>query len=219
MRSEDLIVALGRDVPPVRRLPPPHRRLLGWLAVVIPVLVVIALAAGPRPDLADALAQPRFILTIAAALATGLTAAWAALTSSVPGLGGWRLALPALPAAVWLAVIGEGCWREWLVFGPASLLPALRVQCLPEIAMVGIVPMAAMVLVLRRAAALRPAVTGTLAALAAAATASAALEFFHHSEAAMVALVWHVGGVALLSGMAGLAGRRLFPLAQARCAG
>lgn len=210
MRTEDLITSLGQDLAPVRRLPPPHARLLRWLAVVVPFLAAIVVLVGPRADLATRLADPRFLLETLAALATGLTAAWATLASTVPGGERRRLALPLVPAALWLAGIGEGCWREWLVMGPDSLTPALKPQCLPEIALVGVVPLAALVVLSRRGAAFTPHLTGALAALAAAALAAAALNLFHPAEAAMVTLVWHFGGIALLSLCAGLSGRRLF---------
>ncbi|CAA7626194.1 NrsF family protein [Magnetospirillum sp. UT-4] len=213
MRSEDLIALLQQDLAPVRRLPPPGVRLARWLLLVLPAMAVIVAAMGLRPDLAEHLAEPRFVAEALAALATGLAAAWAALASTVPGTPTRRLALPALPAALWLATIGEGCWREWLVLGPDSLVPALEPQCLPEIAAISIVPLAVLVLLARRGAALAPALTAALSALAAAALASAALSLFHHAEAAMVVLVWHFGGVALLSGLAALSGRRLFAVA------
>lgn len=210
MKTEELLAGLTRDLAPVRRLPPPSRRLGHWLAVALPFLLLVVAVAGPRPDLGQRLAEPRFVLETAAALATGLCAGWAALASTVPGVAGRWLLLPLLPAGVWLASIGGGCWQDWLRLGAGFAAPVLDQVCLPEIAATSVLPLAALILLSRRGAALRPGRSGALAALAAAALASAALNLFHHDGAAMVTLVWHFGGTALIAGLGGLGGSRLF---------
>lgn len=214
MNTDELIHDLTGHLTPVARLPAPAVRLVRWLALALPVLAVVVLLEGPRADLALRLAEPRFMLGLVAALATGIAAGWAALASTVPGLPAIRQAIPLAPAAVWLAVIGEGCWRQWLTLGPDALAGIGTPQCVPEILMAGTLPALALIWLARQGASLHPARTAALAALAASALGAAALELFHHSEAAIIALVWHLGAVAALSGLAALAGRRLFGLAR-----
>lgn len=216
MNTEDLIARLADHAEPVRRLPPPRRRLLVWLAWVVPFFVAVVLIRGLRPDLAARLADPSYAVQHVAAALTALCAAWAALASSVPGYSRRWLLLPISPALVWLAGIGAGCLRDWVRVGPDSLLPALRPQCLDEIALISVLPLAALTVLVRRGAGLEPRVTGLLTALAASAAASAVLDLFHHAEAAIIVLVWHFGGITLLSLLFGVLGRRLFRLPSLR---
>ncbi|MBF0325016.1 NrsF family protein [Magnetospirillum moscoviense] len=210
MNTDTLIRDLTDHLTPVEPLPSPAVRLGRWLALALPVLAVLVWLEGPRADLAQRLGDPRFLLGLIAALATGVSAGWAALASTVPGLPGIRQAVPLIPAALWLAVTGDGCWRQWLVQGPDALAGIGTPQCFPEILMAGALPALALVWLARKGASLHPARTAALAALAAAALGTAALELFHHSETAIIALVWHLGAVAAMSGLAALAGGRLF---------
>jgi hypothetical protein len=210
MKTDLLIQTLAAGLPPVTPLPSPTARLGRWLVLSAPVLAGVVLLFGLRADITERLAEPGFVIGILAALATGLTAAWAALSSTVPGIPAIRQWLPALPAAAWLSVIGEGCWREWLHLGGASLDGLATPQCFPEIIAVGTVPAILLVWLARKGASLHPQRTAALSALAAAALGSAVLELFHRQEAAMIALVWHFGAVALMSLVSAWAGRRLF---------
>lgn len=212
MKTEELIARLAAQTTPVKRLPSPSRRLLTWLLWIVPVLAAIVLVMGMRADLPARMADPTYAVQHIAVLLTGLCAAWAALASTVPGISRWRLALPVLPASAWLAGVGAGCLRDWAHSGPDSLLPAIHPQCLDEIALISVVPLAALVALARRGASLQPRLTGVLTALAASAMASATLDLFHHAEAAIIVLVWHFMGVSVLSLLFGLAGRRLFRL-------
>lgn len=210
MNTERLIQTLAADLPPVRRLASPGRRLGQWLAFALPVLAATVAFAGLRPDLAACLNDPRFVIGALAALATGLAAAWAALASTVPGRPGRDLTAPLAPAALWLASAGEGCWQEWQASGWTNLASLLEQKCLPEILATGLVPGLALALLARRGAILAPALTAALAALAAAACASAAMTLFHHGDTAWVTLGWHLGGSAATSAAAALAAPLLF---------
>lgn len=209
MKTEALIETLAKDAAPVRRLDPPSRRTGWWLLLALPVVAAGAAIDGLRPDLAQCLAEARFVLEQGAALLTGVLAGWAALASTVPGTPAWRLALPLVPATMWLASVGEGCWREWLAWGAGGLADKLWTPvCLPEVVATSVVPIAVMVAMARRGASFRPARTGALAALAAASLASAGLSLSHEEDAAVTALVWHLGTAGVLTGLGAVAGRR-----------
>jgi len=207
MRTEELIDRLAQDGGPVRPLAPPLRRALTWLAVALGFAVAMVWAIGPRPDLAERLVEARFLYEQGAALATAVAAAVAALALTVPDASRlWRL-LPVIPGAAWLGSLGVGCLRDWARMGPDGLRLTPDPECFFYIALIGSLPMLILVLMLRRGAPLRPNWTMGLAALAAAAMGNFALRLFHMQDAALMVLVWQVGAVALIAGVAALAGR------------
>ena len=208
MDTDALIEALARDARPVRRLPPPGRRVVRWFIVALPVIAVFGMLMGPRPDLTEMLAEPVFLVQLAAGLVTAVAAAHAAFASSIPAAPKWMLWLPAAPLAVWIASLGRQCWQafglEGVVFHPE---PA----CLLIIALVGAAPAAAMVAMIRRGASLTPRLTAFLGGLAAAALAYVGLRLVHPQDAAFMVLVWQFGSVALFASVVGALGRRLLP--------
>lgn len=207
MKTEALIADLARDLHPVRRLPSPGRRLLRWLALAVPAIGIVVLFNGLRRDLTPQMADPRFVIELIASALTGLTAAWAALASTVPGTPGRRLLLPLLPAAVWLISLGEGCWREWVAFGGLFAQPeAWRPQCMPEILATGLVPTVLLLAMIHRGAPFRPGMTASLAALATASLASFGVSLFHPVDSALTALIWHFGAVVVWAAVMAVVG-------------
>jgi len=101
--TPDLIEALAANVTPVRRLRPPLVRATLWLSFAAVVLVLLAVSHGARPDLAQRLQQPTFVVSIAASFLTGILAAVAAFLVSLPDRSrAWLLLqLPAL--MVWIS--------------------------------------------------------------------------------------------------------------------
>ena len=211
MDTDALIEALARDARPVRRLPPPGRRVVRWLIVALPVIAVFGTLMGPRPDLTEMLAEPVFLVQLAAGLATAVAAAHAAFASSIPAAPKWMLWLPAVPLAVWIASLGRQCWQAWLAFGPEGVVFHPEPACLLIIALVGAAPAAAMVAMIRRGASLTPRLTAFLGGLAAAALAYVALRLVHPQDAAFMVLVWQFGSVAVFASVVGALGRRLLP--------
>jgi len=207
VKTDDLIARLVADSEPVRRLPPPALRTALWLAVALPCVAAIVLLATPRPDLAQKLADGRFQTEQIAAFATALAAAFAAFSAVVPGRPRWPLLLPLLPLGVWLASLGQGCAQILLRAGPEGLRIGWDPVCVPAIALVGAVPAAAIVVMLRRGAPVLPGAAVALGALAAAAVGNFGLRLFHDQDASLMVLVWQFGTVALLTALAGCAGR------------
>jgi hypothetical protein len=211
MDTNALIQELADSAVPVRRLPSPWARMLLWLALSVPILAAVIWLVMPsdiNPAVA-AITDRRFLIEETVLLVTALTAALAAFASVVPGYDRRILLIPLLPFAVWLASLGEGCWRNWVALGTNGLTLRPDWDCLPPAILIGIVPSIAMVVMLRRGAPLIPRTSIALGALAVAALANLGLRVFHVGDASVMVLFWHLGGAAVLAGLAALAGRRV----------
>lgn len=206
MLTDDLIKHLAADVPAVRRLRPPWMRAILWLAIALPYVAIVVWGKLLMVDVAQTLADPRFMIEQAATFATALTAAIAAFRSIVPGFDRRVLLLPLAPLALWLGSVGQGCLQDWLQFGADGLAIRPDWECLPSASIIGIVPAAAMVVMLRRGAPLFPRLTMVLGALAVAAIGNFGMQLFHFRDASIMVLFWHLGSVAVLSALAGWLG-------------
>jgi hypothetical protein len=209
MDTNALIDELTNSAVPVRRLPAPWVRMLLWLAVSAPFLVVVFWLMPSHIDLAGAIADRQFLIEQALTLVTALTAAIAAFCSVVPGYDRRILLIPLLPLAAWLATLGEGCWRNWVALGADGLTLRPDWDCLPPAILIGIVPAIVTVVMLRRGAPLLPRASIALGALAVAALANLGLRVFHVGDASVMVLFWHLGGAAVLAGLAAVVGRRV----------
>jgi hypothetical protein len=209
MDTNALIQELANSAAPVQRLPAPWARMLIWLALSAPFLAVIWLVMPSEINPVAAIADRRFLFEEAALLVTALTASLAAFGSVVPGYDRRILLIPLLPLAAWLASLGEGCWRNWVALGANGLTLRPDWDCLPPAILIGVVPSITMVVMLRRGAPLLPRVSIALGALAVAALANLGLRVFHVGDASVMVLFWHLGGAAVLAGLAALAGRRV----------
>jgi hypothetical protein len=209
METEELIRRLASDVRPVGRLPPPWTRVTLWLALSVPYVAAVVWGKLAMLDSSTALSDARFLIEQAATFATAVTAAAAAFASIVPGYDRRVLLLPLVPLAVWLASVGSGCLDDWLRLGAEGLAIRPDWECLPAASVIGILPAVVMLFMLRRGAPLHPRVTLLLGALAVAAIGNFGMQIFHFRDASIMVLVWHLGSVAVISTLAGLAGERL----------
>ncbi|HXF54384.1 MAG TPA: NrsF family protein [Hyphomicrobiaceae bacterium] len=207
--TDELIKRLSADVRPVSRLAPPWRRAALWLALSLPYVAAVVWGKVAIVDAAHVLADVRFLIEQTATFATAATGAVAAFASTVPGFDRRLLLLPLAPLAVWLASVGAGCIDDWLRLGPEGLAIRPDWECLPAASVIGIAPAAIMVLMLRRGAPLYPRTSLLLGALAVAAIANFGMQIFHFRDASIMVLIWHVGSVAVIAPLAGLAGERL----------
>lgn len=207
MRSEDLIRSLAAKAEPVRRLPHPARRMAAWMALSLVYVAAFIWVIGVRADLAEKLADPRFIIEVSAALLTSMMAAAAAFCAGCPGRPVWERFAPFPFMAVWLASLGEGCWRQWTLYGANGLALHADVVCFVSIFAVSLVPAIAILVMIRRGAPIAPMSTAGLAMLAATALAAAALRFFHDQDVSLMLLIWQFGSVALLAGAGFVVGR------------
>ena len=204
--TEALARRLVEQLEAVRPLAGPWRRAAAWFALAAVFIAVVALARSLRADLATKLLEPRFVVEQTAALLTGVLAAVAAFATVTPGRSRRFVLLPLVPLVVWLGTLGHGCVMAWIQSGPGGLAIRPDWACFPDIALMGLLPAVAMVLMLRRGAPLNPIVTMALGGLAAAGLGEVGLRLIHPQDASVMVLVWQVGSVLLLSALAASAG-------------
>src|SRR6266511_3930678 len=209
MDTEKLIERLAAVVEPVRPLPPPWIRTAAWLLVAIPYVALVVFVVSPRGVLISKASEWRYVVEQVAALATGMTAATAAFATVIPGYDRKLLFLPALPVAIWLGSLAQGCVQDWIHFGPDGLSLRPDWFCFPAIVLVGAVPAIAMAVMLRRGAPLTPHITTALGGLAAAGLGDFGLRLFHSQDASLMILVWQLGTVFILTAVAAWAGHYL----------
>lgn len=209
VETDELIRKLTDEAPPVRRLARPWQRACVWLLIGMPAVALAVAILEPMSKFGMALTDPRAFVEGLAIFATALTAAVAAFASEVPGTDRRWLWLPLVPLAVWLATLGQGCASDYAAMGAAAF--DLRLDgCLKPALLAGIVPAAAIFVMIRRGAPVMPRITLALAALAVGALVNLGVMLVHVGDVSIMVLVWHGGAMALLAAALGLAGPRLF---------
>lgn len=201
MNDTDLLIArLATGARPVTPLASPGRRTLRWVMVMAPLVAAMVLLHGPRPHLAQVMAQPAAALEWAGSVLTAVLAAFAAFQVSVPGRSPSWAWLPAPAAVLWLGGVGLGCASDAARMGVAAFAWEADVsECARAIVLASLPIALAMLWLVRYAASVRPTPTAALALLSAAALSSAAVGLIHAGETAWMVMVWHVGAVAVMS--------------------
>jgi hypothetical protein len=210
VKTSDLIDNLAESATPVRPLRPPLQRAALWLALAGVVLALLAVAHGVRPDLAMRLHQGGFVVSLGAALVTGILAAIAAFKLGQPESPQWWCLLPAPALVVWVSTIGYGCLTNWVTIGPDGVHMGEAVRCFATLLLTSVPLAVAMLVMLRHVAALRPTTVSMMGGVAIAAMTAFALSLLHDLDASIMILVWNLGTAALIAGLAGLLGRSSF---------
>lgn len=207
--TPDLIDTLVECAVPVRRLRPPLARAAYWLLLAALVLALIAIAHGIRPDIAERLRQPLFVVGMLSALATGILAAVASFRLSLPDTShGWLL-LPVPSLFLWISTIGYGCLTDWVSLQPEAIRVGEAARCFATLLLTSVPLSIAMLVMLRYAALLRPTVVSISGGLAVAAMTSFALSLFHDLDATIMILLWNLGTAALIAGLASAFGQSM----------
>ncbi len=209
MKSEELVRRLAASAKPVRRLPHPMWRAMMWFMLSLAYAVGLVFAMGLRADFSARIAEPRFVTELSAAILTSMMAAAAAFCSTCPGRPLWERLAPFPFLLVWLASLGEGCWRDWTLHGLQGLAVQPEFSCFWKIVVSSAPPAVLILLMVRRGAPIAPYLTTGLATLAAASLVAAAMLLFHRQESSVMVLIWQFGSVVSLSAFAALFGRRL----------
>lgn len=205
MRTEALIRAMAADTARGRPLGP-------TLAVAVFGLAAAAAAVflpflGMRPDLGPALMRAAVMVKQAAPLLLAVGGFGAALRLARPGegVGGWAVALLAVPlmlaaaAAATMAALPRADWH-------AAMMGSSNGQCLFWIVAMGLPLLAGALWALRAGASTRPALTGAAGGLLAGGAAAAVYSLHCTEDNPMFYAVWYVlaiAGVALVGAVVG----------------
>lgn len=207
--QQPLITALGASLTPVRRLPPPWLRAVGWLAVVAATATVLLLHHGAAPMLQRWATAPDVAWSNAGAVLTAICAAWAACELAVPGRSRAWLLLPLPSALLWMGASGWGCLRGWLEPAASVVGGPPPHDCLVFIIGFSIPLSALMIWLLRRACPLRPVLAAMLVGLASAAAAASLMAIFHPIDVAATDLLTHALAVGIVIAANAAMGNRL----------
>jgi hypothetical protein len=208
MDTERLIRGLASDA----RLASP--RLTTVFATALAISGVIAALAffgmlGPRSDIALAATTPRFLFKFVVTLALSIAAVAASLEASRPGAPLERpLAFRAIAPLLALAAIGV----ELISVAPAEWaarwIGTNAGQCLTFIPLIGIGPLAILLLALRQGAPTRPGLAGALAGLLAGGLAATFYAAHCTDDSPLFVATWYTLAIAFLTMIGALAGSR-----------
>jgi hypothetical protein len=206
--TPELIDVLAANVKPVRRLQAPLLRTGLWLTLAAGIFALLALSRGARPDLAQQLAQPVFVVGIIASLATGVLAALASFLVSLPDRSrAWTL-LPVPPLVIWVSTVSYGCLTNWVDLGANGIRLGEAANCFATLMLTSLPLSIALFVMLRFAAWFRPRAVTLTGSLAVAAMTATALSFFHAFDATIMILVWNLGIAAIIVGLGSALGIR-----------
>ena len=214
--TPDLIDTLVACATPIRRLRPPLIRAGLWLLFAAFLLGLIGVAHGLRADFFECVRQPRFVVAMLGALATGILAAVASFRVSLPDGSRLWLLLPLPALALWVSAIGYGCLTDWVSIGPDGVRLGEAVRCFATLLLTSVPLSIAMLVMLRYAALVRSAEVSLMGGLAVAAVTSFALSLFHDLDATVMILVWNLGSAAILAALSVTFGRSMFAWTAAR---
>lgn len=207
-RHAELVERLAGGLGPVRRLPGPGFRALGWLGAA----VGLGIALTPMADmegLGARMGTPDLRMAALGAALTAVSAAVAAFQVSVPGRSlRWAL-LPVLPAILWVGASGLGCLRNAVAPGTALADARDGAGCFVFLVGVSLPLSVLLVLMLRRACPLHPTLTAVLGGLAASAAAAVLLLPFHPHDATATDLAMHLAAVTGIVWLNAILGGRL----------
>ncbi|MFO1141113.1 MAG: DUF1109 domain-containing protein [Amaricoccus sp.] len=208
MRTDALIRAMAADT--TRARPPGPT-----LAVVVLGLAALAAAVflpelGMRPDLGPALMRAAVMVKQVAPLLVAVGGFGAALRLARPGegVGGWALALLAVPLMLAVAVgatmaaLPRAGWH-------AAMMGSSNGQCLLWIVIMGLPLLAGTLWVLRAGASTRPALTGAMGGLLAGGTAAVVYSLHCTEDSPMFYAVWYVLAILCVALLGAVAGARV----------
>jgi hypothetical protein len=208
MKTDNLIDALVADRTP-RGMPLRWLLVAALLAGGLVSLVLFLAALGVRADIEAALGTWRFDLKVGLvllALALAFSLCIALSRPVMPAQPGWRLlplaALAVLAVAIELFALPSVSWTSRLV-GTNALI------CLVAIPTLAIVPLAAVLAILRAGAPASPVLAGGAAGLLAAAAAAALYAFHCFDDSPLFVVTWYALAALPIVALGAAAGHRL----------
>jgi hypothetical protein len=196
MQTEQLIQSLTAQLQPVKRMPAPALRALGWLGAAGVIGLLLVRRYANLGLFMDRLQIPHIALEWAGSSLTAITAIVVAFVLSIPGRSRHWAWLPLAPFALWLGASGIGCFNNDLGLGP--LPGGESAGCFMFIAAVSVPLALALFWMLRRAHPIAPLPVALFGTLGVAATAASLLQFFHPFDATLLDLMFHLAAVGLV---------------------
>ncbi len=206
MRTDDLIRTLTADTAAAPRPAPSLLAVLMGGMVISALLFAVLL--GPRPDIAEVAADPRFLLKFAETLLLAATAALVVLRLARPDGRFAGAALLLAPALLALAIVAElaitpaESWMTRLV-GRNSLV------CLTSVPLLSAPVLVAVLLVLRRGATVRPVLAGAVAGLLAGGLGATLYASHCIDDSPLFVATWYSLAISIVVAVGALVGRRV----------
>ena len=207
-RHEALIDVLGAELTPVRRLPPPWLRTLGWLSMVAIIAVVMFMHFGASTMMHRWNAAPDLGWAAFGGVITAITAALAAFALAVPGRSIRWAWVPVPSALLWIGASGMGCLRAHVPGMPVLDIHGAN-DCLIFIISFSIPLSGLLIWLLRRACPLHPVLTAVVVGLASASASASLLEICHNFDAATTDLLMHAVAVVIVVAVNAIMGGKL----------
>lgn len=204
--TDDLIRDLAAR--PVPAAWSPAATLGGMLSAVAITLALFWLVFGLRADLAGAMQQVPVLAKTALPVALSILAVGLALASARPGrrVTVWPLLVPlGLGAVLVAARIAQGSASPLM----AELVGKTALACITSIMLMALLPLGAALLLARRAAPTRPALTGSLLGLAAGAGIAAGYALHCTEDSPLFFMTWYSLAICAVSVVGAVMGARL----------
>lgn len=205
MRTDDLIKAIaadtGRQAAPIGRT-----WLIGVGASLALAGAAFAVLLGPRPDFQEVLATVRFPLKFALVAILIVTTVPLVQALARPGSRPpMRLAfvapvLAALAVLIELSVLPREAWLS-------SMIGTNLWVCLTYIPLIGLGPLAIMIMALRRGAPTRPILTGAMAGVVAGGAAAIFYAAHCTDDSPLFVAAWYSIAIGILAALGAVAGR------------
>lgn len=205
--TDQLIARLSADAAPVQRLRHPMARAALWLSATAIAAAAVVYAAADLPTFMDRARDMRHAIELAATLATGILAIFAAFELSLPDRSrAWAL-LPAPALFTWIATAGFGCLESWIHGTPTNL--GETAECFALIVGTSIPLGLALSWMLLRAKPLAPAAVAAMGGLGVAGIAAFLLQFFHPFDVTVIDLAIHAVAIGLVIAVSAISSRKL----------
>ncbi|MCX5477624.1 DUF1109 domain-containing protein [Kaistia geumhonensis] len=208
MRTDDLIRAMAEDE---RRAPAPARAVALLLpAGLIGAALLFVLFLRVRPDLAGAMMTPRLMVKFGFTVSLAIAAMAVVLAMVRPGQ---RSAPRAVALFLPFGILALGVAGELGAMGPDSWMPGLMGHnaryCVVLVPLMAAPVLAALLIAFRQGAPTRPALAGAVAGLAAGGIGATLYAFHCTDDSPLFVLVWYGIGIAAVTAVGAVIGRRL----------
>lgn len=205
MKTDNLIAALAADN--WTEQPP---RVFLWPALflaVATVVLVVRITLGFRADLLQSLGEPLAVMRFVLTAALGLLGVQLALVLGRPeGRSLARLWPVAVPAVVALGLLGWAYFTTPADGRQMALVGKTMATCLVMIPLLSVLPVAAILVALRKGATTSPALAGFAAGLGGSGLAAMAYAMHCIEDSPLFYVTWYgmaIGGVTLVSTLIG----------------